>query len=401
MTLRVALHQTPALRTKTGIGHYVAELRDALQTLGGDVEVRGLPSGVIASACQWAAPLIASSKTVPSGPRSRPNSYLRNRLRAALSVGAATAQRAYFWNVQRQLTRENFDVYHEPNFRALDTDLPTVLTLHDLSVLLMPECHPRSRVESIEKHLPEALRRSSQILTLSQTVREEIIRVLGYPAERVTAAYLAVRDSLRPLPESETRKTLAALGLPPRYLLYVGTLEPRKNLLNLMRAYCQITESRRRDCPLLLVGGWGWNVAPIAEYFESHARHKGVIHLGYLAEEHLCAVYNGARALVFPSIYEGFGLPPLEMMACGGASLVSKAGVLVELFGKRCPTIDAEDVFGWSAAMERIMHDDDWLRELRKDVRSYAGTFTWRRCAEISADVYRRAAGATRIAKAA
>ena len=115
----------------------------------------------------------------------------------------------------------------------------------------------------------------------------------------------------------------------------------------------------------MLVGSWGWNTSEVAEYLHSEARHRGVIHLGYVAEEHLGVIYNGARALVYPSLYEGFGLPPVEMMACGGAVLTSTTGALVETVGSRANLIPAEDMDGWKNAMARVLEDDDWWRSLR------------------------------------
>src|SRR5262249_21125359 len=123
--------------------------------------------------------------------------------------------------------------------------------------------------------------------------------------------------------------------------------EPRKNILMLLKVYCSLPAEVRERCPLLLVGGWGWNTAELAEYFQSEARQRGVLHLGYLPEGDLNAVYNGARALVFPTFYEGLGLPPLEMMACGGAVLGSTAGALVETIGGRAHLLDPHDVDGW------------------------------------------------------
>ena len=110
---------------------------------------------------------------------------------------------------------------------------------------------------------------------------------------------------------------------PPRYLLYLGTIEPRKNLMTLLRAYCLLPESVREETPLVLVGGWGWNSADVAAFLQDEARHRGVRYLGYIPDEAMCLLYNAARALVFPSRYEGFGMPPIEMMACSGAVLAS------------------------------------------------------------------------------
>jgi alpha-1,3-rhamnosyl/mannosyltransferase len=141
------------------------------------------------------------------------------------------------------------------------------------------------------------------------------------------------------------------------------------------------------------VGGWGWNTGDIAEFYRSQARHLGVLQLGYVEDHQLPALYNGASALVFPSIYEGFGSPPIEMMACGGAVLASTAGSVVETVGRRAHLIPADDLEGWRDAMKRIVTDEDWRQELRYGVVQLARKFTWERCAEQTLEVYRQVCG--------
>jgi alpha-1,3-rhamnosyl/mannosyltransferase len=181
--------------------------------------------------------------------------------------------------------------------------------------------------------------------------------------------------------------------LPPRYLLCLGTIEPRKNVLTLLRAYCALPAALRERWPLVLAGAWGWNTEAVADYFHAEARHRGVLHLGYVADAHLAAVYNGARALVYPSRYEGFGLPPLEMMACGGAVLASTAEALAETVGGQAHLVHPEDVDGWRAALARVLTDDNWWRALRQGAMAHARRFTWDRCAEETWAVYRTVLG--------
>jgi alpha-1,3-rhamnosyl/mannosyltransferase len=389
MVLRIAYHRSPALIARTGVGHYTADLMEALCRRD-DLRIAPLPAGIVARAYRRMQPLLTPKQPRAGGVSSRRRGSLKSLLRSAYRA----AQRAFQWNVSRQLTPRRHDIYHEPNFPVLPSDIPTVLTLHDLSCLLMPEHHPPERVAAYEKQLPRVLSQTTHIISVSEFVRREIIRVLGWPADRVTAIHHGVRPGLGPMPGAEVQATLAALGLPPTYLLHVGTIEPRKNLLLLMKSFCRLPAALRERCPLVLAGGWGWNVREIADYFHDHALHHGVRHLGYLRDEDLGALYNGARALVFPSHYEGFGLPCLEMLACGGAVLASKAGTLQEIFGGNAHTIDAEDADGWTSAMARVIADDDWQTALRSRSLEFAGRFTWNRCAEETHAVYRRVAAA-------
>jgi alpha-1,3-rhamnosyl/mannosyltransferase len=282
-----------------------------------------------------------------------------------------------------------FDLYHEPNFLPLPNDVPTVATFHDLSVLLHPEWHPADRVAHFEYHIPHTLASCVHFLTVSEFSRREVLRTLNVPPDRVTTVYNGIRPDLRPLPPAEVQRVLRRLGLPPRYLLYLGTLEPRKNVLRLLQAYCALPQWLRDGWPLLLVGGWGWKFLDIADYLHREARHRGVIHLGYVADRHLAAIYSGARALLYPSLYEGFGLPPLEMMACGGAVLTSTAGALVETTGGQAYPIPPEDVGQWRDAMARLLEDDDWWRSLRQGVEQVVRPYTWERCARETWRVYR------------
>src|SRR5262249_32246502 len=229
--------------------------------------------------------------------------------------------------------RRHYDLYHEPNFIPFPCDCPTVVTIPDLSVLLHPEWHPADRVAYFEKNFQRGLAQASHFLAISEFGRQEIIRILNIAPARVTRTYMGIRPGLSPLPANQVASALAQLGLPSQYLLFLGTIEPRKNLLRLLKAYCALPQELRTNWPLRLAGGGGWNTSDIADYFHGEARHRGVIHLGYVKDRFLSAVYSGARALVYPSLYEGFGLPPLEMMACGGAVIASKAGALVETSG--------------------------------------------------------------------
>jgi alpha-1,3-rhamnosyl/mannosyltransferase len=256
--------------------------------------------------------------------------------------------------------------------------------------LLHPEWHPADRVKYFEKNFQRGLAQAIHSLAISEFGRQEIIRTLGVSPDRVTRTYMGIRRGLGPLSKEEVAPVLAKLGLPPKYLLYLGTIEPRKNVLRLMQAYCALPQDLRSSWPLLLVGGWGWNTQDIADYFHDHARHRGVIHLGYVKDRYLPAVYNGARALIYPSLYEGFGLPPLEMMACGGAVIASNAGALVETIGRKAYLVEPEDEPGWIKALTRVLQDDDWRQMLRQNVALVAQPYTWEQCAADTLAVYRR-----------
>ena len=163
--------------------------------------------------------------------------------------------------------------------------------------------------------------------------------------------------------------------------------------MTLLHAYVRLPSELRDRFPLLLVGGWGWNSAAVAAYLDGEARHRGVVYTGYLPEKSLAAVLNGARAMVYPSLYEGFGLPPVEMMACGGAVICSTAGALVETVGARGTSRAAVGRGRLCEALRRAAADDDWVAELRRGATELVRPYTWERCAAETLAVYRAVCG--------
>jgi alpha-1,3-rhamnosyl/mannosyltransferase len=394
--MRVVINRLAALGMKTGIGHYTLQLLRCLREQAGEDVIAAFPRGWMRRAREMGArvrPYLEGrgSQSATANPVARPLLVsLRQGVLAYLRRGARAITAQHFREV---CARRQYGLYHEPNYIPFPCDLPTVVTLCDLSVLLHPEWHPADRVAHFERYFRKGLGQCVHFLAISDYCRQEIIDTLNIAPERVTRTYMGIRPGLGPLPRNEVEQTLRQLNLPSHYLLYLGTIEPRKNVLRLLQAYCSLPPSLRSAWPLVLAGGWGWNTADVAEYFHSVARHRGVIHLGYLADEHVPAIYNGARALVYPSLYEGFGLPPIEMMACGGAVLASTAGALRETVGSRAHLVHPEDMDGWRQALRRVLEDEDWWQALRRDVEAVARPFTWDNCAADTLHVYRRLGG--------
>jgi alpha-1,3-rhamnosyl/mannosyltransferase len=372
--MRVLVNQWLATGSRTGIGHYAAELLRALRSQTGGDQFLAYPPG-------WLNRLRGLVKSGSATPSTGSGSLL-----ASLRPLGRTLLAAHF---RAFCTLRDFDVYHEPNYVPLPCDRPTVATIHDLSLLVHPEWHPAERVAWFTANVPRMLGQCARFLADSEFSRQEAIRVLSLRPEKITTVHVGIRPNLRPLPPTQVAEELQRLGLPPRYLLYVGTIEPRKNLLMLLKTYCALPAQVRSGCPLVLVGRWGWNAGAEADYLQNTARAKGVIHLGYVPEEHLATVYNGARALVYPSLYEGFGLPPLEMMACGGAVLASTTPAVKEVVGSHGRLIDPLDRDGWWEAMLWVITDDDFQQALRRDPTAVARHYTWERCAAETLRVYR------------
>jgi alpha-1,3-rhamnosyl/mannosyltransferase len=392
--MRVVVNRLAALTRKTGIGHYTDELLRCLAAQAGADAVDTFPGAWTARL--WTACASAGSHLEARG-ASRPEeagaaAEERWRARAARHLRGLGFAGVAAW-FRRACRRKGYQLYHEPNTIPMPADCPAVATVHDLSVLLHPEWHPAGRVRYHEAHLRQALGGCAHVLAVSDFTRREVIRHLGIPPQRVTRVYNGVRPGYGPLPPAVVERELRRLRLPARFLLCVGTIEPRKNLHMLLRAYCSLPAALRERWPLVLSGQWGWNSGPVARYFEDTARHRGVVHAGYTRDDTLAVLYNGARALLYPSLHEGFGLPPLEMMATGGAVLASAAGALVETAGGQACLLDPDDEAAWRDAVARVVTDDEWWNHLRAGAPRTAARYTWARSAAETWQVYQAVAG--------
>lgn len=391
--MRVVFNLTSAWEMKTGVGHHAVQLYRALRCFAGNDRIVAYPNRWLWMARKTWERVRPSPKQLldarqheqrraeacPAPQRRLPLARLR-------AWGRGLLER----HQEKTFFGRRYDLYHEPNFIPEPSDCQTLATLHDLSALLHPEWHPAERNAWYHEHFERALRQCRHFIAVSEFTRRQVIQVLGVSPERVTRVYNGCRTDCRPLPARTVARRLHQLGLPSQYLLFVGTVEPRKNVLRLLQAYCGLPANLRGEWPILLAGPWGWNAGLIADYYEAEARQRGVRHLGYVSDADLVALYNGARALVYPSHYEGFGLPVIEMLACGGAVIASTAEALREVAGGHAHHVESEDVDGLRTAMQRVVTDDDWLRELRAGAVEWAQAFTWDRAAQETLSVYRR-----------
>lgn len=396
--MRTLLNLVVASGKKTGIGHYVTHLLRCLRVQAPADLFDEFPRPWLRwlwSRCNQLRPHLDRKQHAEAEPARIAPATRGQWLGLLRSAG----QGIITGHLRRVCRQRQYDLYHEPNYIPLPSDLPTIATVHDLSILLHPEWHPPDRVMHFEKNFERALRQCVHFLAISESGRQEIIRTFHVPPECITRTYMGVRPGLCELPPEQVQPELRRLGLPEQYLLHLGTMEPRKNLLMLMKAYAALPDRLRRDWPLLLVGGWGWNTGTVRAYLEGEGRRRGVIHLGYVPDEAVNLLYNGARALVYPSFYEGFGLPPTEMLACGGAVLASTASALVETVGGQAHLISPHDADAWRQAMQLVIEDDDWWRSLRRGARESVRQFTWEQCAADTLRVYRAVCGEAKIGK--
>jgi glycosyltransferase involved in cell wall biosynthesis len=295
----------------------------------------------------------------------------------------------YESRVRKKCREEVYHVYHETTFFPAAVDnVPVVYTLHDISLLKYRDNHPRERIWFFDLFFKRRLRYASHILTVSNYVKNEIIEELGVPHHAITCVYEAPAPIFAPKPESEVAKILEIHGWPKEYVLFVGTLEPRKNLSLLIQALFMA----KTKIPLVLVGWRGWGRSEWLQEIRAHGLDERVFIAGYVDEATLVSLYSGASVFVYPSLYEGFGLPILEAMACGCPVICSDVSSLPEVAGDAALLIDPQRPEELSHALDKVLTDSELREQMVIRGLERARKFTWQETAARTLEVFVRVA---------
>jgi glycosyltransferase involved in cell wall biosynthesis len=289
----------------------------------------------------------------------------------------------------RRLRKHRADAYFGPAgvLPLGDVGAPAVVTAHDMAIYRHPEWFPGRQPLSTRLVVPKSLERASAILCVSQSTARDVQEIFGLPAQRLEVTYEGVSERFHPVAREDRSEVRRRLELPERFILFVSTIEPRKNLGSLLDAWAQM----RGRPPLVVAGGFGWRHEEIQARMVRLAA-AGLRHLGPVAPEDLPALYSSATVLAHPAWYEGFGLTPLEAMACGTPVVCSDRSSLPEVVGDAGILLDPSDVQAWTDALERITGDAAAASDLRRRGLLRAADFSWERSAERTWRAIERAA---------
>ncbi len=273
--------------------------------------------------------------------------------------------------------QEKYDLYFEPNHIPLDIKARrTVTTICDFSFIHNPEWHSRDKVEYFSSHFLKKIYKSDAIITISEYVQKEATEILKGYRGTIKSIPLGYDMALF----NSQKEITSEYSFPERFILFVGSVEPRKNLKSLLEAYTRLPNNVKNDCKLLIAGFKGWKNNEIMDLLKKEKKH--VEYLGYVGKQLLADLYKNALCFIYPSLYEGFGLPPLEAMACGCPVIVSNVASLPEVCGDAACYVDPHNVESISEGLYQLLIDESLRHSLVKKGLERAKRFSWEKTAK-------------------
>ncbi len=396
LTKTVIWNGIPLLTPLTGVGQYTAHLIQALSEPPDQTDPLSIE---VFLAKEWRKGT-EIDRLLAEG--ENPTSIEAKLARAAIwrrylgEIPAARTLARYRQNrfFQDGARMRNAAIYHEPNFVAFPFDGPLVLTVHDLSFYRHPETHPAERVRFMTENIQRSLERAQTVVTVSNYIGQEIRDQFGASiGDKVRTVYNGMSDAFHPRTLDQTEVVLNKYDVSYRqFILAVGTIEPRKNLLTLIRAYTALPKNLKRAFPLIIAGPIGWHSDEV-EAELSRYRHEPIRWLGYVPQNQLPLLYAAAKLFVYPSIYEGFGLPVLEAMASATPTLASNNSSLPEVLGDALMQagwgFDAMDTHSLTMKIQRALEDQNHWQQAAELAPQQSRTFSWKKAAQELRGIYK------------
>nr|AAS55730.1 putative mannosyltransferase [Aneurinibacillus thermoaerophilus] len=371
--IKVLFESQPLLGRRTGIGRYVERLTASLQE-NQDIDL-----------FYWF------------------NQQFNVKLLQMLDVPSTKIRNSrYFYKVIRRLMKpnflhdlpvdlgESFDIFHGGSCITYQTTkAKNALTIHDLAFLQFPEVASEQTDRHHSLWLPYSIKKADHIIAVSQHTKEDIIRYYDVPDEKISVIYLAADDQIKKEDRPLKEEVQAKYNLPEKYALYVGTIEPRKNIPFMLEGYALAKQKYKFPHKLVIAGAKGWKYEKVYETFEKYRLHNDVIFTGYVEDMDLPVLYENADVFLFPSRYEGFGIPVLEAMQCGVAVIASNVSSLPEIVGEAGRLVSLEKPEEFIDSIGELLTNEAKRREYEEAGRRQARMFSWKKAASETVTVYR------------
>ena len=374
--MKIIFNGLPVVYPMSGVGQYTLQLGRALEALLGNEKIFWF--GTNLSNC-------GHNYSANNGPDSL--NRLQYGLRKYLRKMPGLNTLVHHWRnhqFQSSLRKIKPSLYHETKYVPFNFEIgPTLITIYDLSFLRNPEWHPADRVRHLEKYFLKRLSQAEAIITISEFSKKEISNLLNVDPTKIHVTYPGVDPSFSP--EGKRME-----GLPSRYTLFLGNLEPRKNLIGLLNAYRSLPRNLREKYPLVIAGANAWHTQEFKKAVDSFRERGKPILTGYVTQSKLPDLYRGASLFVFPSLYEGFGLPVLEAMATGIPVIASNSTSLPEVVADAGVLVNPLDVDAWKEEMLRLLEDEKARGRMSEKGLARAKLFSWEKCARETLTIYEK-----------
>jgi len=377
--MKILLNGLSVVYPISGVGQYTLQLGKALEALLGNKNIFWFGNNVSGYGRDYSN---------HEGPNF--NNRVQHHVKKGLREVPGLKTLVHLWrnNQFRSYTRRiTPSLYHETNYTPFCFDHgPTIITLCDLSFVRHPEWHPKDRVKYLEKYCLKRLSDIEAIITISEFSRREILNLLNIDPTKIHVIPLGIDQSFHPGRDRFE-------SLPDHYILFLGNLEPRKNLPMLITAYRSLPQPLRKRHPLVIAGASGWHTHELEMALHLFQKGERPILTGYVSQRLLPDLYRGASLFVYPSLYEGFGLPVLEAMATGIPVIASNSTSLPEVVGDAGVLVDPCDVDHLKEAMRELLEDEKGRQEMAEKGIARAKLFSWEKCARQTLSIYEKILG--------
>ena len=370
--MRIGLDGFPLASPKTGVGHYTFELARAMAELAPQHELEFI------SPLPYAPALTADIDSISN-------------LRAVNPPTNSITRRWWSIGLPRYLKQNPVDIFHGTNYEVpLWNRKRNVLTVHDLSIFTHPDKHEPRIARRARRRLPIMLRSAAMIITPTEAMKRELSERFRIEPDRIAVTPEAPRSNFRPLPITEAAAIRKRLGIEDDFILFVGTIEPRKNLLTLARAFDRILRETDRRPQLVIAGGAGWLSGDLHRFLRQVDFGDRLRMTGYVHDEELRALYSSCKLFIYPSLYEGFGLPPLEAMACGAPVVASRIPALIETLGDNARLVDPLNENELAKSIVELLSNETARQQMSSAGLKHAARFSWGEMARRTLEIYER-----------
>lgn len=285
------------------------------------------------------------------------------------------------------IKHNSFDLFHSPNYvLPFFIKSPSVVTVHDLITFNFPKLCQRESVLYFKLFLPRSIKKADKIITASETTKNDIINRFKVPEDKISIIHLGLSTAFK---RTINTDILLQYGITKKYILFVGNIEPKKNLVRLLKAYHKVVCTKNITHLLVIAGKKAWKYKEVFRTVHSLKLQNKVIFTGYFPEKDLPSLYSMADLFVFPSLYEGFGIPPLEAMACEIPVLASNTGALPEIIGDNCLMVDPYSVDDIADEIHHLLTNENLRKEYIEKGKNWVKQFTWERAARMTMEVYK------------